>query len=76
MTPIIVPDLGDCITKVEVVMWCFVEGSRVEKGEDLVEVVTDKATFNVAAPVTGVLKKIYYFTGQEAEIGCLLGEIE
>jgi len=76
MTPVIVPDLGDGVTKVEVVMWCFDQGVSVRKHDDLVELVTDKAIFNVSAPVSGILKKIYYSSGQEVSIGCILGEIE
>ena len=73
---IIVPDLGDGIEKVEVVLWHVNAGARVRKGDDLVELVTDKASFNVASPADGVLKKIAVPAGKEAPVGAALGEIE
>ena len=76
MTQIIVPDLGDAIEKVEIALWHKNVGDRVGLDEDLVELVTDKASFNVAAPTGGVLKKIVFPAGQQAGIGDILGEIE
>ena len=75
MTAILVPDLGDGIIKVEVAAWLCLEGANVIKDDDLVELVTDKASFNIPAPASGVLKMICVPAGQEASIGSLLGEI-
>ncbi len=38
--------------------WLAGDGSRVAEGDDLLEIVTDKATFEVASPSSGVLKII------------------
>ncbi len=75
MTPILVPDLGDGISKVDVVAWIASEGAVVKQGDDLVELVTDKASFNVPAPVSGTLRKIFVLAGVEAAVGAILGEI-
>ena len=75
MTAILVPDLGDGITKVDVVVWHVREGSPVKKDDDLVELVTDKASFNVSAPVSGILRTIHVMAGQNAMVGTSLGEI-
>ena len=75
MRSILVPDLGDGISKVEVAAWHAAEGALVKQDDDLVELVTDKASFNVPAPMSGTLKKIYFFVGQEAAVGNSLGEI-
>ncbi len=75
MTSILVPDLGDGIIKVEVAAWHKPEGAAVTKDEDLVELVTDKASFNIPAPVSGVLRIVHVPAGNEADIGSLLGEI-
>ncbi|MEI6438176.1 MAG: lipoyl domain-containing protein [Candidatus Omnitrophota bacterium] len=75
MIAILVPDLGDGITKVEVASWHKREGEAVVKDDDLVELVTDKASFNIPAPVSGILRKIHYPAGGEAVVGSLLGEI-
>ncbi len=34
------------------------EGEAVEEGDDLIEMETDKATFNVPSPKSGTIKKI------------------
>ncbi|MBF0387325.1 MAG: hypothetical protein HQL20_05660 [Candidatus Omnitrophica bacterium] len=75
MTAILVPDLGDGIVSVEVASWYKAEGAVVMKDDDLVELVTDKASFNVPAPVSGVLQRIHVAAGQEAVIGSSLGEL-
>lgn len=72
---IFVPDLGDGINKVEVAAWHAAAGASVRKDDDLVELVTDKASFNVPAPSGGVLKCISVPAGKEALVGELLGEI-
>lgn len=41
-----------------VTSWYFSEGDSVPGGADLLEVVTDKASFDVAAPCAGRLTKI------------------
>lgn len=75
MTYITVPDLGDGIKKVDVASWYKPEGSAVAQDEDLVELVTDKAVFNIPAPASGILIKIHVLEGREADIGTVLGEI-
>jgi pyruvate/2-oxoglutarate dehydrogenase complex dihydrolipoamide acyltransferase (E2) component len=51
-----VPDFED-VDKVTVSFWHVKEGDQVEEGNDLVEVATEKAVFNIAAPCSGILKK-------------------
>jgi pyruvate/2-oxoglutarate dehydrogenase complex dihydrolipoamide acyltransferase (E2) component len=47
-----------------ITMWCKNEGEKVVKGRDLVEIVTDKATFDVPAPCSGTLTKINKKAGE------------
>jgi pyruvate/2-oxoglutarate dehydrogenase complex dihydrolipoamide acyltransferase (E2) component len=42
----------------------------------VVEVVTDKASFNVQAPVQGRLKAVFVPEGQDGSVGAALGTIE
>ncbi len=51
-----VPDFED-VEKVTVSYWHFKEGDAVSEGQDLVEVATEKAVFNISAPCSGILKK-------------------
>ena len=71
------PELGeDAGDSAKVSFWYYDEGEKVEEGEDLVEMVTDKATFNVPAPVSGDLKEIFIGEGDEAKVGDVLAVIE
>jgi pyruvate/2-oxoglutarate dehydrogenase complex dihydrolipoamide acyltransferase (E2) component len=57
------------------VCWNFHEGQAVTPADDVVELVTDKAVFNVPAPAQGVITKIYYKEGQEAPVGAILADM-
>ena len=76
MTDVILPDLGDKIETAAVSCWHFKVGDSVNSGDDFVELVTDKAAFNVSAPVTGIVKEIIISEGAEAKIGEILARIE
>ncbi|MFA6078956.1 MAG: biotin/lipoyl-containing protein [Candidatus Omnitrophota bacterium] len=51
-------------------------GDNIKEGEDLVELVTDKATFNMPSPVTGTLKTIIVEEGCDAKVGETIAIIE
>jgi len=52
------------------------EGEEIDKDEDLVEMATDKATFNVPCPAAGVVKKICVEEDEEAPVGAVLAILE
>ena len=62
-------------TKASVKTWLKGLGERVEIGEPLLELETDKVAMEVSAPVSGVLAEILVADGGEAEKGALLGRI-
>lgn len=70
------PDISKGSKGATITMWHVAENSRVTKNQDLVEVVTDKATFDVAAPASGVLKKIMKKEGESVRFGEIIAEIE
>ena len=76
MTNIVLPELGEGITKAVVSYWYFQAGQAVKKGEDLVEFTTDKATFNLPSPVAGKLTEILAPEGQNVNVGQAIGSIE
>lgn len=76
MVPVKLPELGDDITRAVVACWHYRPGDNVRKDDDLVELVTDKAVFNVAAPVSGILAGIFVIEGRNAPVGAVLAEIE
>ena len=76
MTNIILPELGEGITKATVACWHVKPGETIKVGQDVVEVVTDKASFNVEASVSGRLKSILVPEGKDGTVGSALGIIE
>ncbi|HEY2218944.1 MAG TPA: lipoyl domain-containing protein [Gaiellaceae bacterium] len=56
--------------------WLKRIGDRVEAGEALVEVDTDKATEEVAAPVTGTIADILAEEGDEVKADSVLAIID
>src|SRR5207248_8499157 len=58
------PRLGQGMEAGTIVKWLKSEGDRVEKGEPLFEVDTDKATQEVEAEASGVLLKIAVASGE------------
>lgn len=76
MANVYLPELGEEIEKAVVSAWFVKVGDKVAQDDDIVELATDKATFNVAATASGVVKKILVLEGQEAKIGAPLAVIE
>ena len=76
MKKVILPELGEGIEEATISFWHFSKGDRIDKGDDLVELTTDKATFNVPSPESGVIKKIIHREGDTAKVGDVLAELE
>jgi len=76
MTNIILPELGEGITKATIACWHVKQGENVVAGQEICEAVTDKASFVIEAPAQGKLKSINVGEGEEALVGGVLGIIE
>src|SRR5438309_3580080 len=63
-TEVKLPRLGQGMESGTIVKWLKGEGERVEKGEPLYELDTDKVTQEVEAEATGVLLKIAVNEGE------------
>ncbi|MGC8878633.1 MAG: 2-oxo acid dehydrogenase subunit E2 [Anaerolineae bacterium] len=57
-TEVLVPPLGTTVDTVTLVKWYVEEGEAVQKGVPLFAVETDKATLDVEAPASGVLREV------------------
>jgi pyruvate dehydrogenase E2 component (dihydrolipoamide acetyltransferase) len=66
---ITLPRLGQGMESGTIVRWLKQEGDRVEKGEALYELDTEKVTQEVEADASGVLLKILAGEGEEIEVG-------
>jgi 2-oxoglutarate dehydrogenase E2 component (dihydrolipoamide succinyltransferase) len=70
-----VPTVGESITEVTIANWTKKDGEVVQMDEVIAELESDKATFELTAPKTGVLK-IKKQQGEAVPIGELICEIE
>ncbi len=66
---VVMPRLGQTMEAGEIVEWLKKEGDRVEKGELLMSVQTDKSTLDVESDYAGVVSKILA-TPESGEIPC------
>ena len=55
---ITMPNLGTTVDEIKVVRWLKEVGDKIERGEILFEVETDKAIMDVESYLSGYLKKI------------------
>jgi len=71
------PDLGeDAGDEAEVSFWYVDIGEAVKEGQDLVEMVTDKAAFTVPSPSAGTLKEIRVQEGEVTKVGQVMAVLE
>lgn len=71
------PSLGDDAGEEAQVSFVYVNpGDSVEKEADLVEMVTDKATFNVPCPQKGKIIKMHVSEGDTIKVGDPLCDME
>jgi pyruvate dehydrogenase E2 component (dihydrolipoamide acetyltransferase) len=66
---VILPVMGETMDKGKIVKWFVQEGQRIEKGEPLYQIETDKAVLDVEAPARGVVQRIFF--GVDAEVPVL-----
>ncbi len=66
---ITLPELGEGIAEAAVAFWHVGVGDAVKKDDDLVEFVTDKATFTISAERDGTIKEIFFQVGEQVKIG-------
>ncbi len=59
-----VPVLAESVPDATLLNWYKQVGERIERGESLIDLETDKVTLEVAAPAGGVLKEIRRQTGE------------
>ena len=76
MTNIVLPELGEGITQATMACWHVQIGDHLHEGQEVCEVVTDKASFVIDAPCAGRLKSIIIAEDREAQVGSVLGTIE
>lgn len=74
-TDVLMPRLSVAMKEGTVGKWYKKEGDTVEKGEPIIEVVSDKATYDLEAPASGVLRKILIEAGVDVPVNTVLAVI-
>lgn len=74
--PIIMPQLGESIAEATIVNFLVQPGDQVETDQDIIEVETNKANMNVAAPCRGRVVKFTAQLNESYPVGASLGQIE
>jgi len=72
MFEIKVPEFGESIQEVQVASWMKQPGDWIEKGEDIVELESEKASQALSAEKSGTLTEIKVAEGEFAQVGDLL----
>src|SRR5688572_33213878 len=75
MSNIVVPQLGESVVEARVARWLKQEGDRVETGEPVVELETDKIDLEVGADRAGVLSSIKHKEGDDVKVGEVLAVV-
>ncbi len=76
MAELKLPELAEGVNEAVVSFWHFKEGDSIKEGDEIVEIATDKAAFNVSCKLSGVLKKIAAQEGDTVKVGQTLAIIE
>ncbi len=63
------PDIGEGVTEGEIVTWLVNVGDDVREDQDMVEVMTDKATVTIGAPKRGVVAELRGAVGDVVPVG-------
>lgn len=76
-TEVKLPPLGeDAPDEAEVSFWYVEEGDEVSEGDDLVEMVTDKAAFTVPSPVSGTIDTIEVAEGDKVQVDQVIATVK
>jgi 2-oxoglutarate dehydrogenase E2 component (dihydrolipoamide succinyltransferase) len=75
MIDIVIPSPGESITEVRLGAWKRGDGEWVEKDEVLTEIESDKATLDILATASGVLK-VTAQTGEDLKVGAVVARID
>ncbi len=72
---VILPKLDEAMHTGTIVKWLKKEGTKVEKRESILEIETEKVTFEIEAEESGILSKIMVKVGDEVPVGTTIAFI-
>src|SRR5512139_41804 len=74
-TPIAMPKLGMSMQEGRVVAWPLALGARVERGQTVLVIESEKAEVEIEATASGVFRHVYVAVDETVPCGTLLGAI-
>lgn len=72
---VLMPQLGETVTEGKIATWFKKPGERVEKGDNLFEIETDKVTMEVQAIDAGILSEVRVAAGETVPVGTVVAVI-
>ena len=66
------PDIGEGVTEGVILEWLVKPGDKVQEGDSLCEVETDKVTTEMPSPVDGVVERCHGKVGETISVGNVL----
>src|SRR5437879_12871731 len=75
VTKVVMPKLSEAMESGKIIKWLKKEGDRIQGGDILAEIETDKADVEMEAFGAGVLRKVLVPAGEKAPVGTLIGVI-
>jgi pyruvate dehydrogenase E2 component (dihydrolipoamide acetyltransferase) len=72
---VVMPKLSDTMEEGKILRWLKQEGDKVETGQTLAEVETDKATVEMEAYTNGTIRKLVAAPGDTIKIGAIIAII-
>jgi 2-oxoglutarate dehydrogenase E2 component (dihydrolipoamide succinyltransferase) len=76
MAEIKVPELGESVTEGTIAEWLKKPGDKVEQGENIAELETDKVNVEIPSEKTGVLQELLKEEGDNVEVGEVIAVVD
>jgi pyruvate dehydrogenase E2 component (dihydrolipoamide acetyltransferase) len=70
------PDIGEGVSEGEIVNWLVKAGDTIAEDQDMVEVMTDKATVTIGAPSAGKVAEVKAAVGDTVPVGSVIVVLE
>ncbi len=72
---VVMPQLGETVAEGKITSWLKSPGEKVEAGENLFEVETEKVTMEIQALISGTLAEVFVRSGETVPVGTVVAVI-
>src|SRR5699024_4224728 len=71
-----IPELAESIMEGTISEWLVNKGEKIEKGDPVVELETDKVNIEVHSEYTGVITEVLSEVGEDVEVGDVIAKLD